>query len=225
MRPKIVVFLGPSVPVDVARAVLDADFRPPARRGDLLRSARDGARIIGLIDGVFFQESAVAHKEILDAIAMGARVIGASSMGALRAAETDVYGMVGVGEIYEAYRRGDLVSDDEVALTFDPVSFAPLSEPLVNIRYNIKLAVEDGCLDSESAEVLLDISRSQYFAERSYSSMLARAAGTVPAKALHSFEVFLQSKRRDLKREDAVLALQRMAEMSRDDAIRDDPLE
>jgi len=94
------------MPHDEARSVLDADYRPPARRGDVLAAARDGADIICLIDGVFFQDSSVAHKEILEALQMGVRVIGASSMGALRAAEMDVYGMEGVGEIYRAYRSG-----------------------------------------------------------------------------------------------------------------------
>lgn len=220
MRSKVVVFLGPSLPADVARSVLDADFRPPAKRGDLLRAAREGAQIIGLIDGVFFQESAVAHKEILDAIALGVRVVGSSSMGALRAAETDVFGMVGVGEIYKAYRRGDLVSDDEVALTFDPVTYAPISEPLVNIRYNLRLAEKEGCIDPEGAKALLEISRSQYFSERGYESLLRKARGLVPDSAISGFEAFLAIKRRDLKRDDAILALRKMADMAREEMAK-----
>jgi len=136
--PEIVVFLGPSLCRARAEEILQAEWRPPARRGDVYRAAQEGARIIVLIDGVFFQDSSVAHKEVIYALDAGSRVLGASSMGALRASELDVYGMEGVGLIYQAYKNGRLVSDDEVALTFDPFAFEPRSEPLVNIRFNLE---------------------------------------------------------------------------------------
>ncbi len=95
--PGIVVFLGPSLSRDKAEPVLEADYRPPAKRGDLYLAAREGAEIILLIDGVFFQECSVAHKEVIYALEAGAKVLGASSMGALRASELDIYGMEGIG--------------------------------------------------------------------------------------------------------------------------------
>jgi hypothetical protein len=125
--PGIVVFLGPSLPRARAKQILEADFRPPAKRGDIYRAAKEGAGIILLIDGVFFQECSVAHKEVIYALESGAKVLGASSMGALRAAELDIYGMEGIGKIYQAYKSGHLVSDDEVALIFDPFSWEPRS--------------------------------------------------------------------------------------------------
>ena len=85
-----VVFLGPSLPADRARQILEADYRPPARRGDIYQAAEAGAKVICLIDGVFFQDCSVAHKEVLYALGRGCRVLGASSMGARRAAELDV---------------------------------------------------------------------------------------------------------------------------------------
>ena len=66
--PEIVVFLGPSLARAEAEKILEADYRPPAKRGDLYNAAREGARIILLIDGVFFQECSVAHKEVLYAL-------------------------------------------------------------------------------------------------------------------------------------------------------------
>ena len=119
--PKIIVFLGPSLDLPSAKKILDAEYRPPAKRGDILDAIADKADIIGLIDGVFHQDCAVAHREILAAVKKGIKVIGASSMGALRAAEMDTLGMVGIGKIYRMYKEGTLVSDDEVALVFDPV--------------------------------------------------------------------------------------------------------
>jgi len=67
-----------------------------------------------IIDGVFHQEPAVPPREILDVLEDGAVIVGASSMGALRAAECWPAGMRGVGTIYRLYRRGALKSDDEV---------------------------------------------------------------------------------------------------------------
>ncbi len=211
---KIVVFLGPSMPLDEARSILEADYRPPAKRGDVLKAARNGADIICLIDGVFFQDSSVAHKEILEALRLGIKVIGASSMGALRAAEMNAYGMEGVGEIYEAYRRGELISDDEVALIFDPVTLEPLSEPLVNIRHNLRLSVEYGYLDDKTADQLLEIARSIYFPSRTYEQLIKNAKGRISDDGLERFRRFLNEKRADLKRKDARKALIRARELA-----------
>src|SRR5208337_4188686 len=136
--PKIIVFLGPSLDQASAAKILAAEYRPPAKRGDILAAVADGADIIGLIDGVFHQDCAVAHREILVAVKAGITVVGASSMGALRAAEMDTLGMTGIGRIYHMYKDGTITSDDEVALVFDPVSGYALSEPLINIRCTLK---------------------------------------------------------------------------------------
>ena len=67
---KALVFLGPTMPVAVARSPLpDATFLPPARQADVL-SAVETHRpdVIALIDGVFHQSLSVWHKEILYAL-------------------------------------------------------------------------------------------------------------------------------------------------------------
>lgn len=210
----VVVFLGPSLPKERAEEVLQADYRPPAKRGDIYQAARDGARVICLIDGVFFQECSVAHKEVIYALEAGARVLGASSMGALRAAELDVYGMEGIGSIYQAYRSGKLVSDDEVALTFDPFSYAPTSEPLVNIRFNLDRAREKGIISEQSRERLFLAARRLYFPQRSYQSMLEEGSKDLPPKELEGLRRYLQCEKRDFKMEDALLALKRARELA-----------
>jgi len=171
---------------------------------------QDGARIIGLIDGVFFQECAVAHREILYALERGVKVIGASSMGALRASELDRYGMEGVGTIYEQYKSGVLISDDEVALLFDPEALNPLSEPLVNIRYNLDVAEKQGILSTDANAKLLEVAKALYYPERVYDQILAAAAGMVEHAELARFKKFLVDEKRDLKREDAIEALKRL---------------
>jgi hypothetical protein len=216
MPKKVVVFLGPSLPEAEGRKILDAVFLPPAKRGDIYKAARDGAEVICLIDGVFFQDCSVAHKEVLYALEAGAQVIGASSMGALRASELDVYGMKGVGEIYQAYQRKELVSDDEVALIFDPFSLEPLSEPLVNIRYNLEIAEEKGIIDEESSQIILQTAISFYFPDRNYDRIIETCQGKMNSEILEKFKKFIAAERKDLKMIDAKLALQLAREMAKD---------
>jgi hypothetical protein len=213
---KVVVFLGPSLDVETAKGILDAEYKPPAARGDIFMAVKEGARIIGLIDGVFFQACAIAHREILYALENGVKVIGASSMGALRASELDLYGMKGVGAIYAQYKNGELVSDDEVALLFDPETLEPVSEPLVNIRYNLGLAEEAGLISEAEAEKLLTVATSLYYPERDYERLLSTAEAELKAD-LTQLRVFLSERRIDLKRADAIEALKRIKEMVKGD--------
>ena len=214
--PEIVVFLGPSLPREDAARILAADYRPPARRGDITGAAREGARIITLIDGVFFQDCSVGHREILAALAGGARVIGASSMGALRAAELDTLGMEGVGYIYRLYRDGVLTSDDEVALVFDPDSGIALSEPLINIRCTLAEAERTGVIGHGTRASLLAAARSLYFPDRTWDVILAGAGQGIPAAEAEGFRAFLREHPVDQKREDAKSALIRTRDLARE---------
>ena len=105
-----VVFAGPSLygaqfdPGDVV-------IRSPAQMGDIERAFADGATAIGLIDGHYQQVGAIWHKEILLALSGGVAVFGAASMGALRAAECEPFGMVPVGAIARRYCSGELYDD------------------------------------------------------------------------------------------------------------------
>ena len=212
---RIIVFLGPSLEREAAEAILPAEYRPPAKRGDLLRAAEDGAAIIGLIDGVFHQESAVAHREILAAIKKGVRVVGSSSMGALRAAEMDTLGMTGIGEIYRMYKSGELVSDDEVALVFDPESGFSLSEPLINIRFTLREAERQGIITPAEHAALLAAARSVFYPQRTYGRIVAAAGDTVSPETRERFLSFVKLHAVDRKREDAIEALRFIANLTR----------
>ncbi|NLX50194.1 MAG: TfuA-related McrA-glycine thioamidation protein [Methanospirillum sp.] len=199
-----IVFLGPSCDLETAREILPgAEFRPPAARGDIARAAEGGARVIVLIDGVFLQDCAVGHREVLGVLRAGTTVIGASSMGALRAAELDGLGMVGIGEVYRRFRDGELESDDEVALVYDPESGCALSEPLVNIRATLEEAVAAGVISPDGAGAVLEAARGLYFPERTWASVLRRA--DLPDGVR---EVLVRRPPVDLKRADAIAALE-----------------
>lgn len=95
-------------------------FMPPVSEGDILKILNNAPDIIAIIDGYFENTPSVWHKEILYAMKNGVHVLGASSMGALRAAELAAFGMEGVGKIYKYYASGDLQDDDEVTITHGP---------------------------------------------------------------------------------------------------------
>ncbi|HIH39956.1 MAG TPA: TfuA-related McrA-glycine thioamidation protein [Halobacteria archaeon] len=209
----VIVFLGPSLEVETAKKFLDAKYLPPARRGDITKAVNNDAKIIGLIDGVFFQSSAVAHREILYGLENGVSIVGASSMGALRAAELYPFGMIGIGKIYELYKMGKIVSDDEVALIFDPLTYKPLSEPLINIRYNIYLAEKEGIIDKKTGEVLLNLSKGLYYPKRSYEVIFKVAEGKIEEEMLKGFKNFIETKKRDLKMEDTIIALKKIRDI------------
>ena len=208
---RIIVFLGPSLDVESAQEILPAEYRPPAKRGDLLRAAEDGAEIIGLIDGVFHQESAVAHREILAAIRKGIRVVGSSSMGALRAAEMDTLGMVGIGDVYRMYKSGILESDDEVALVFDPVSGYSLSEPLDNIRYTLRKARDTHVISDGEHDALLAAARSVFYPQRTYARITEEAGERIGSGTKERFLAWAGTNACDRKRQDAVEALEYIA--------------
>jgi len=212
---RIIVFLGPSLEREAAERILPAEYRPPAKRGDLLQAVQDGAGIIGLIDGVFHQESAVAHREILAALKKGVKVIGSSSMGALRAAEMDTLGMTGIGEVYRMYKSGELESDDEVALVFDPETGLSLSEPLVNIRFTLKEAERQGIITPQDHAALLATAQAIFYPQRTYAKIVAAAGDTVHAGTRERFLAWVKEHAVDQKRKDAVAALESIRKISR----------
>ena len=145
------VFLGPTLPLAEARAVLDATYLPPVSQGDVYRASLERPSAIGIIDGYFERVPAVWHKEILWAMSQGIHVFGAASTGALRAAELAPYGMVGVGAIFEAFRTGVLEDDDEVAVVHgaEDTGYRSLSEAMVNVRATLGHAEAAGLIPRE----------------------------------------------------------------------------
>jgi hypothetical protein len=203
---RTVVYLGPSLPRHEAEGILEAEYRPPVRRGDL-PSLPPEVDLVGIIDGVFMSEAAVGHREILALLERGTRVIGGGSMGALRASELHDFGMQGVGEIFELYASGQIEGDDEVALTFHPETLEPLSEPLVNMRLNLRRAVEEGVVDGDDASSVLERVAREYFPRRSLLLMMRSIEDVLDDARSASLRDFLRRDYVDFKRADAVKVL------------------
>lgn len=190
--PTAVLFTGPTLaghsPVRVFPG--NVDVRPPVRRGDMDALPSTVTDVL-IVDGVFHSTLAVSAREILAALRRGIRVYGSSSMGALRAAELDRFGMVGVGGVYEMYRSGEVVSDAEVAMIFDGDSFLPLSEPLVNIRYAIKRGCETGCLAPDVASTIIATAGEFRYADLSYESLFDALEECMPAIEWRAWRAFV----------------------------------
>lgn len=201
----VVVFIGPSLDLGSARSILpDAVYLPPVKRGDA-SSAAENADIMVIIDGVFFQDEAVGHRELLGVIRSGVKVFGSSSMGALRASELDTLGMTGVGAIYRQYKSGEIIADDEVGLVYDAESGIALSEPMVNMRASFSKACLDGIITKDEEKALLTACKKIYYPDRTYRRVIKDALVSDETKTRLSS--WLKEHAVDQKRLDAIECL------------------
>lgn len=193
------VFVGPSLQ-DVAEfAGEDMQIMPPAVQGDIMKVLQDGASAIGLIDGQFEFVAPVWHKEILYALSQGIPVLGASSMGALRAVECNAYGMIGIGKIYEDYRTGRRWDDGDVALLHAPreLAYAPLSVPLVNVDATLQRARTLSLLPLEDCERISISARRLFFKDRTWRQISENAGLACEVMQAMVAEAWVDQKRLD----------------------------
>lgn len=202
-----VVFVGPSLPDALRFADKDICLMPPAAQGDVVESVLSGAKVVGIIDGVFEHAASVWHKEILFALSRGCAVLGASSMGALRAVECAPFGMIGIGAIFEDYLNGIRVDDGDVALQHGPedMDFAPLTVPLVNVDATLGQALNLSLISEFEAGNLSAVARSIFFKQRTWKRICRKAELT-----WERFSSILQMAEVDQKREDALLLLRKI---------------
>ena len=186
-------------------------WRPPAMAGDALALTEARPRAVVLIDGFFDIWPAIRHKELLILLASGTPVIGGASMGALRAAELRTFGMIGVGRIFDAYARGRLVADDEVAVMHGPaeMDWAPLTEPLVNVRATVLSAVRRRVVDVSTGRRIFAAARGVFYKERTWPVLLdALAHSDAAASQMAAFRRWLPEGRVNLKQIDALACLE-----------------
>jgi ribosomal protein S12 methylthiotransferase accessory factor len=196
-----VAYLGPSMKLEDARRIIEADYRRPIRRGDMTH-LEPGA-VVAMIDGVFDQDLAVSPREVRDAIQRGVVVFGGGSMGALRAAE--VPGVIGVGRVFEWYRDGVITRDDEVALLFSESSGKALTIPSVNVRFAVDRLLRLGTIDSVKAHALISAALEIPYTERTYRAVL-QSAGL--SSCIDSQDLISMLQAHDLKYLDARAVLE-----------------
>jgi TfuA protein len=206
---KPIIFLGPSLSHERARKIFDADYRPPARKGDFLRLAADfDVKLVGFVDGMFLQDYPPTPIEVYHlARKEGVLLAGAASLGALRAVELEKFGMVGIGKIFQLYKSGKLNADDEVAVTFAPEGDYQLqSEAMIDIRYNLYLAHKKRVISKKTKSVLAKLAKEIYFPHRNYTYIIEEARSKYHSlgSEIISFGNYIMSNRKSLKEIDAI---------------------
>ncbi len=200
-RSRVRVFLGPSLAVEEARTILDADYRPPIRDGDVEEAMADGVEVIGIIDAAFIQCYTATPTQLVDALRDGCVIFGAASAGALRAVELDRFGMRGVGEIYHLYRSG-FDAEDELAVAFDPDTGRSLTEAMVNVRGVCAAARAEGVIGDDDHDTLVAAAKATYFAHRTYPA-IGRAATDLDPTVRRRFVEWAMANRSRLDRKAA----------------------
>ncbi len=209
-----VVFIGPSIDRAAATAELDVEFLPPVKRGDLaeLLARPEPPSAIGIVDGKFLQCMCISPKEVLAAIDAGVTVFGSSSMGALRAAECEPFGMIGVGKVFEEYASGRIDADDEVAVVYDEKALTALSEPMVNLRFAVAAGLAADAFSADTGERFLSIAKNLYFPQRNTRTALMLLRRETESAEYERISAFFAESAPDTKRDDALLLLARMRE-------------
>lgn len=209
MRMPPVVFLGPSAPAsDILSILPDAIIRPPARRGDLYTYRILRHEFFLILDGAFGNVLSISPREVVDVVREGAVVVGASSMGALRAADCLPAGVHGVGIIFRLFNSRIISSEDEVAVLFrEDRPFPPLTEPLVNMRIALRRATRKGLVTASEAEGIISAAQSLHFTRRTWHGTYQKAGRHLPGEMLD----FLQAI--DTKRSDAVQAANKVSKL------------
>jgi hypothetical protein len=205
------VYAGPTISAHRILELLPAAVvHPPIRHGDLARLYPEPGDRVLIIDGLWHHVPSVRHKEILDVIDRGTPVIGAASMGALRAAELHPFGMIGLGWVFRAYRDGIIDADDEVAVIQTPDG-RPLSEALVNIRVWAGDANRAGVLATAEAAGLLEEARGLPYHRRTWETVSQAAAAAELGAAAKRLHAWRERRPIDIKRQDAEQALAMLA--------------
>jgi hypothetical protein len=198
------IFTGPSLPPGEARALLpQAHVLPPAKRGDVYRARESGSSRILIIDGSFSQVLPVSPREVVEVARDGAQIVGASSMGAIRAAECWPVGVHGVGAVYRMYRSGLFDSDDPVVVATDPDDdHSAVSVALVNIRAAIRKLYGLKLITRSQGVELHRVAADSYYPDRVWRLLFKKAGIDDPSGVIGEVAASV-----DIKRVDALRAV------------------
>jgi TfuA protein len=205
---KPIVYLGPTLNREEASKILDADYRDPAKKGDFLRLSHtsEEKKYVGFIDGVFLHDYPPSPIEVYHlATRKNIELIGASSLGALRAVELEKFGMKGIGKIFQLFKNGILNADDEVAVTFVRDKNILQSEALIDIRFNLFLAYKKGIITKQTKKRFVKIAKNIYFPFRNYEDIVRLTEEQFPSihDELENFRDYILKNRDSLKARDA----------------------
>jgi hypothetical protein len=202
---KTIVFSGPSIAETEVLRLAACSHAPPIRRGDL--AAVGDHDVFVILDGEFGQNLSVTPKEILAVLDRGKTVIGAASMGALRASELHRSGMIGVGWVYDYFRRCAVRRDADVALVYSPFDFKPMTVPMVDLEYWMDRASAAGLIPNGEKALLLKLARNIFFADRTPDRLMDELRRAIAGDTLDSLLAFSGGTIPNVKSVDAAAAI------------------
>jgi hypothetical protein len=179
---KTIIFAGPSISHQQLAGLTRADIAPPIRRGDIDKFF--GYDVFVILDGEFSQSFSVSPKEILSALKASKTVIGASSMGALRASELDSCGMIGVGWVYEYFASVSVRRDDDVALAYSPVDLSPITIPTIDIEYWTSLLAKKNVISPAEKKIICRTARKIFYSDRTERVLMRELERTIGVNRL-----------------------------------------
>jgi hypothetical protein len=206
---KPIIFLGPSLGLEKAKAILDADYKPPAKKGDLLAllGCSDTKRVIGLIDGLFLQDYPPTPIEVYSILVRkNLTIVGGASLGALRAVELEKFGMIGIGKVFELFRNRIIDADDEVAVTFDQTNHNVQSEAMIDIRFNLFIAQRKRIIGADAKRALAKIAKDTYFPFRNYDCIIDESIKRyqIFEEQFEAFRNYIRKNKDNIKERDAI---------------------
>lgn len=204
------VYGGLSISEEQTHSILPyAEFSGPVQRGDLPRDLSLGFQCIVIVDGVFQQALSVSPGEVLDAIRYGVRVYGASSMGAMRAAELETLGMIGVGRVFSEIKKRSYFRDDYLGQAFSPDAAKALSLSFIDIEVGSEELVRRGKITPKQRVQILKIYEGLHFSERNPATLVKKMA-VAKDSALASMAVNMPRLIQSVKKRDAIEVLNRV---------------
>ncbi len=179
----------------------------PVSLGSVFRAVEGGYERVGIIDGFFGNMPSVWHKEILYAISQGVEVVGAASMGALRAAELWEFGMIGLGRVFRLFRNGSWTDDDEVAVIHatEELDFRPLSDAMANLRFTLRRLRQRGLMNRSIEQDLVQRMKARHFSERTRGELWQQSIEALGQPAAKRFMDTFDREYVNIKRDDAQL--------------------
>lgn len=211
MHNKVLVFSGPTLTATQAKQILpEAEYLPPVKCGDVLQVLRFQPQALVIIDGLFETTAAVWHKEIMTALQHNIPVYGCSSMGAMRAAELESFGMQGYGEVFHYYRDNFISDDDEVAVLHlnEENDYLPITEAMINIRANCEIALKQNIISNDLFELVITVAKKSFYHQRTIPNLLQLCLQTsADQTAVIKFFDWYKVNKIDLKKADAIALL------------------
>lgn len=222
---KIIVFCGPTITAFEASKIINAEFRPPIKHGDLISCVyNDHPDVIVIIDGVFINKLSVWHSEINEAINKGVTVYGASAMGAIRAAEMQKWGMRGVGEVFSLFSNGIIEADDEVFCDYTLIDgiYKKNTISVINLRYILSKATESLIISKDHADEIINTVKSLFYKERTISLIMnaCMEKGTLNHNESKRLVEIISQSDLDIQKIDAIKCLEAVKKLRIEDLDR-----